>query len=122
MAKNLEVGRTGEDEAARFLKRKGFVVLLKNEVVPGGEIDIISRSPDGTLVFVEVKTMDQGGNNRINPEDNMTRAKMEKVRRSASLFANANSKLVRGDRGWRIDLIAITLGDNSPVISHYENI
>lgn len=50
-----EIGRFGEDAAARYLKKKGFRILKRNFRASHNEIDIIAENKD-TLVFVEVKT------------------------------------------------------------------
>jgi len=50
-----ELGKQGEEIAIRFLKKKGYRILLRNYVCKMGEMDIIAREKD-TLVFVEVKT------------------------------------------------------------------
>ncbi|MGC3991020.1 MAG: YraN family protein [Chthoniobacteraceae bacterium] len=53
-----ELGRRGEDAAARFLKKQGYKVLYRNFRAPrGGEVDLVCRDKScNTLVFVEVKT------------------------------------------------------------------
>lgn len=51
----LSLGRWGEEEAARFLRRLGMTIVERNLRTPVGEIDIIARQGK-TLVFVEVKT------------------------------------------------------------------
>jgi putative endonuclease len=49
------LGERGENVAAKFLRGKGYKILLRNFRCDLGEVDIIAR--DGrTLVFVEVKT------------------------------------------------------------------
>ncbi len=50
-----ELGKQGEEIAIRFLKKKGYRILLRNYVCKMGEMDIIAREKE-TLVFVEVKT------------------------------------------------------------------
>ncbi len=50
-----DLGRRGEDAAARFLYRRGYDIIAQNWTCPQGEADIIARDDD-TLVFVEVKT------------------------------------------------------------------
>ena len=57
-APHLELGRRGEEAAARFLKRRGYKILYRNFRAPkGGEIDLVCREKaTDTLVFVEVKT------------------------------------------------------------------
>lgn len=49
------LGREGEDIAASFLTRNGYVVLTRNYRCRHGEVDIIARQKD-VLVFIEVKT------------------------------------------------------------------
>lgn len=52
------VGDSGEELALRFLLKKGLMLIARNFKTPGrggGEVDLIMRSPDGTLVFVEVR-------------------------------------------------------------------
>jgi putative endonuclease len=51
-------GDAGEDEALAFLQEHGLRLLQRNYRTPGrggGEIDLIMQSPDGTVVFVEVR-------------------------------------------------------------------
>lgn len=118
---NASVGSTGEETVCDFLRKNGHTVLGRNYRMPGGEIDIIARAPDGTLVFVEVKTLARERADGLVPEDEMSSSKMRKTRRAAELYANAHADLVRDDRGWRIDVIAVVLTD-PPTIRHYESI
>ena len=53
-APNL-LGKAGEDAAADYLIRKGYVLLDRNWRKNRLELDIVA-SKDGVLVFVEVKT------------------------------------------------------------------
>ena len=51
-------GDAAEADARRFLEGAGLRFVEANFKTPGrggGEIDLIMRSPDGTLVFVEVR-------------------------------------------------------------------
>ena len=51
-------GDAGEDEALAYLQEHGLRLLQRNYRTPGrggGEIDLIMQSPDGTVVFVEVR-------------------------------------------------------------------
>ena len=115
-------GTIGEDIATQYLKGLGWKIIERNFRKPWGEIDIVALDRDRTLVFVEVKTMKNPG--ALTPEDNMTRAKYQKVSRTAALYA-ASSPLVKENRGWRIDLVAIDL-DEKPRdennIRHYRNV
>lgn len=51
-------GDAAEDAALRHLQRHGLRLVQRNFRTPGrggGEIDLIMREPDGTVVFVEVR-------------------------------------------------------------------
>ncbi|MEA1927845.1 MAG: YraN family protein [Candidatus Auribacterota bacterium] len=51
----LSLGKWGENEAAKYLRKKRFKIVQRNFTCRLGEIDIIARKKDH-LVFVEVKT------------------------------------------------------------------
>ena len=50
-----DLGRRGEDAAARFLGRRGYEIVERNWACEAGEADIIARDGEA-LVFVEVRT------------------------------------------------------------------
>jgi putative endonuclease len=57
------IGDAAEDRAAAHLQRAGLQLLQRNYRTPGrggGEIDLIMRDTDGTLVFVEVRQRASG--------------------------------------------------------------
>lgn len=114
-----QTGQIGEDIACAYLVDKRYKIIERNHRQKWGELDIIARAPDKTLVFVEVKTLHE--NPSIQPEDNLTRAKLEKLKRTASLYTGHSQDKIDGKRGWRIDLIAVTLKPNCEV-KHYENL
>lgn len=53
--KSRDLGKRGEDAAARFLYQRGYDIVERNWTCDAGEADIIARDEDN-LVFVEVKT------------------------------------------------------------------
>lgn len=58
MRTTREQGMAAEDRALAHLQAEGLRLLERNYRTPGrggGEIDLIMRAPDGTLVFVEVR-------------------------------------------------------------------
>lgn len=122
MSRKQEVGKEGEEQAAKYLESRGYRIIERNYRKKWGEIDIIAKAPDRTLVFVEVKTIGAAGD--IAPEDNLKYDKLKKLRRTASLYANGHQELINNARGWRIDLLAINLTDMSSGVSirYYENI
>jgi len=50
------LGRYGEQLAAEHLTALGMTVLARNWRCPQGELDLVLRDTDGTVVFCEVKT------------------------------------------------------------------
>ena len=55
--KTTEIGRIGEDEAVRFLKKQGFKILGRNVHISHNEIDVIALLKKQKIIaFVEVKT------------------------------------------------------------------
>lgn len=59
MAKNPradQLGKAGETQVVRYLEHKRCRILARNWRIKTGEIDIIAQSPDGTYLFVEVKS------------------------------------------------------------------
>ena len=115
---HIRLGREGEEKTSEFLKNKGFRVIERNWKRPYGEIDIVAFAPDGTLVFVEVKTLrftDVG----FVPEDHMSREKMLKFKRAAEAYANGHPKLIDENGGWRCDVVALTKVGKDFLIKHY---
>ena len=56
-------GDAAEDQALAFLASRGLRLVERNYRTPGrggGEIDLVMREPDGTLVFVEVRRRASG--------------------------------------------------------------
>jgi putative endonuclease len=75
-----ELGKSGEDVAIKYLKKKKYKVIVKGFRFLRGEIDIIAYDGD-TLVFIEVKTRQ---NTRFGqPEESVTPAKRKQLRRVA---------------------------------------
>lgn len=53
-------GADAEARAETHLLGLGREVLARNYRIPGGEIDLVTREPGGTLVFTEVRQRRQG--------------------------------------------------------------
>ena len=131
---HLKIGEIGEEIACRFIEDNGYRVLKRNYRKNYGEIDVIARSKERTLVFIEVKTVRGDGINGITPEDNLTKSKLRKLSKTAAMFSAKHPELINERAGWRIDLVAIALSNPEAVyhyltdytkycvIRHYENI
>jgi len=110
MTNKSEVGKIGEDIAAYYLELHNCKIIDRNCRYVWGELDIVAKHKNGMLLIVEVKTV-RGGDSffGIKPEDNMTRAKIQKLRRSANFYANQNQSIYDPSRGWRIDFTSVIL-------------
>lgn len=118
---NIELGKLGEELATQYLKKLKYKIIARNFKKPFGEIDIIAKSKNGTLVFFEVKTTKE---TQIGPssEDQMTFSKIKKLKKICNYFVLKNPNLINKN-GWQIDVLAINIkNDNSYNINHYENI
>jgi putative endonuclease len=112
-----QVGKLGEKEAQKFLKKRGFRIRETGFRCHHGEIDIVAQKKD-CLVFVEVRT--KSNLEFGTPEESITQAKKERLIASALTYTTTHEKL---PPLWRIDVIAIELDDNGKTtrIEHIEN-
>ena len=77
------LGAWGEEQAARYLRRRGWRIVERNYTVRQGEIDLIAHD-GGTLCFVEVKVR---SNLRYGlPREYVTYSKREKLRTTAEYY------------------------------------
>ncbi|MDP5121082.1 MAG: YraN family protein [Spirosomaceae bacterium] len=114
MTDKQDQGQTGEDMAAAFLENKGFKILERNFRAGQSEIDIVTMDKE-CLVFVEVrlrKNADYGL-----PEQSMSKAKMNALKRGAESYMRKRSWL--GDV--RFDFIAIIQKPDLD-IEHFQDI
>jgi putative endonuclease len=111
-----ELGRRGEDEAARHLRSLGYRIIGRRERVLRGDLDIIAL--DGrTVVFVEVRS--RSSTEHGHPAETVGR---DKQRRIAELAAAYIRRHRLEDQSVRIDVVAVTFPeDATPVVEHYQN-
>jgi len=111
------LGRWGERRCERFLQNKGLRTLIRNYSCKLGELDLVMVDPDGTLVFVEVRSR---ADERFGPaEATVNPTKRERVSKAARHFIAAHRI---EDRPLRFDVITLILGHRGPPqIHHYEN-
>jgi putative endonuclease len=108
------LGRTGEKQAERFLRRLRYRIVARNYRCPAGELDLIALDHD-TVVFVEVKT--RADREHGDPQDAVNLAKQRQLVRCARYFLQHTQS---EDRTCRFDVVAITLGeDGKPQIEHF---
>jgi putative endonuclease len=112
-----QLGKLGEEIAARHLRRRGWLIVGRNVRSPYGEIDVVAE--DGpVLVFLEVRTRSSRAFGT--PEESITAAKRERMARCALAYLAGSP---RPDREWRIDLIAIELQNGRVArLEHHEHV
>jgi putative endonuclease len=111
---NQAIGKWGEHEAARFLKRQGYKILKKNYRALGGEIDLIVSKGD-VLVFVEVKSQD--GKGAIRPEQRVGVLKKRQIVKIANYYISKSKNTYSETR---LDVISVYRLESGPEIHHFE--
>lgn len=114
MATKDELGRRGEDVAARFLEQQGLVVLSRNWRCRHGELDLVATDAD-RLVVCEVKT--RSGTRFGEPAEAVTARKVYRIRQTTQAWLAAHQM------GWvevRFDVLAVLAEPGRPVtVQHY---
>lgn len=97
------VGTRTEERASEFMTEQGLTVLARNYRTKVGEIDLIAESPDGVIVFAEVKyrRSDRYGL----PEEAVGIRKQETIRKTALWFLR--ERKLSPESAVRFDVIAM---------------
>lgn len=113
--KNLNLGKTGEEEAADFLKENGYKIIARNYKTRLGEIDIIAYDED-TVCFVEVKTRNS---ERFGlPQEAVSRIKQRQIAKAALCFIKEKDLF---NRKARFDVVSISYAQIPPKINLIKN-
>ena len=105
----IESGRRGEILAWEYLQNRGYKLITRNYRFRRGEIDLIVESPEGDLVFVEVKT--SHGNQAGEPEEWVTPRKQRQIQRVAQGYCLG----LEAERAMRFDVVGVDL--DAPALS-----
>jgi putative endonuclease len=97
------LGRRGERDAERYLKRRGYRILARNFRAAGAEIDLVAAE-GGTLVFVEVKA--RRGLSTGTPQEAVDDRKQRRIRRAAEIYV---ARARAHDCPVRFDVVAIRM-------------
>lgn len=118
--KRAKVGKEGEGIAEKILAERGYRIVERNVRQKFGEIDIVVEDRFGNIHFVEVKTL--SAKSQLEPEDELTRSKLLKMKKMADWYAGQNPKIVKGN--YQLDLMAVRLGDkeDNSETRFYENL
>ena len=111
------LGARGEAAAAKYLKRKGYIIVGRGERDRIGELDLVAV--DGrTVVFVEVKTRESHRAGR--PAEAVDADKQRRLTRVALSYLKRHDLL---ENAARFDVVAVTWPreKRQPAIEHFEN-
>lgn len=108
-----ELGNKGERLAAAFLIARGYTIEATNLRLAGGEIDLLSRTPDNTLAVVEVKT--RRSSTFVRPQANITPAKLTTLHRLAHAVADRHP-----NTNVQIDILEVDVATGE--ITHTPNV
>ncbi|MBI1249161.1 YraN family protein [bacterium] len=116
--KPKSLGQRGEDYACRYLKKKGYKIVARQDRSRLGEIDIVAVQ-QRTVVFVEVKT--RSDDEKGSPDQAVDRDKQERLTRAALAFMDRHDLL--GNCAARFDVISIVWppGQSRPEVRHFES-
>jgi len=111
------LGRWGQEQCEKFLKKQGYKTLTRNYSCSSGEIDLIMTAGDGTVVFVEVKA--RADEKFADAESAITAGKKQRMTKTANLFLR---KYKLDNMPGRFDVVIVMLDEKGkPQIRHYEN-
>ena len=116
MTLRQNIGRYGEDRAARYLQDRGYEIIERNWRSSTGELDLIAREND-RLVFVEVKT--RSGSGYGHPFEAVTSAKVARMRRLVAEWCAVRQ--VPGIKV-RLDAISVLLSGGRVHIEHLKEV
>lgn len=113
--KRMEIGRSGEALACRFLERAGYVIVVRNWRCKLGELDIVAYK-EAELVFVEVRT--RRNTTRFGtPAESVDARKQARLRRIAQVYMRAHG--LSDGTSVRFDVVDIRMKSGQPQIRHF---
>ena len=112
-----ELGRFGEEQAARYLRRRGYRIVETNYTCREGEIDIIAVNRR-YIVFVEVKLRKSA--DFAPAREFVTYAKRRRIITAASLWLSQNETELQ-PRFDVIEVYAPNGAEGRVEINHLEN-
>ncbi|GGO17367.1 UPF0102 protein Cgl2031/cg2228 [Corynebacterium marinum] len=119
--RRTRLAQLGEERAAGFYRRRGAEILGRNVSYPVGELDLIAREEDGTIVFVEVKTRSGPG---YGGAEAVTGRKLARLRRAAARLRRAAARWLEGRPAApvRFDVVVFTAAGRGFDMDVYEGV
>lgn len=111
----IRLGVTGENQAAVFLKKNGYRIVMNNYRLRSAEIDIIAFDKD-VLCFIEVKTRtsDKFGL----PQEAVSSRKIRKISLAALSYLKENGLM---DKRARFDVVTLNYRLGEPKVTLIKN-
>lgn len=114
MAEHNELGKWGEEIAARYLADHGYYIKARDWRIGKRDLDIVAIRND-MLIIVEVKT--RSNNDFGDPEDAITPKKIRSLRIATCAYV----KMYAIDLPIQFDVFAITGTSNNYTINHIQD-
>jgi len=111
-----EIGKLGEEIAAKYLENQGIKIIIRNYFSEFGEIDLIGIE-NKTIIFIEVKL--RNNNSFGEPIESIGCKKIEKIKKTACCFLIENEYK---DLDIRFDVVSLTSFQNNYKILWLKNL
>ena len=129
---HLRTGRTGEEAAYFYLRRRGYTIIARNFRSPHhrGELDLVGWERD-VLCFIEVKTRTtrdfkpaEAAVDRDKQRE-LSRVARDFLRQMPSAYPRGTvpARILRDELEWRFDVLAVYYdrGDGHPSFELFQN-
>ena len=119
MALHNQIGKIGENIAAKYLKNNSYLIIDRNYRNNFGEIDIIAEKDD-YIIFIEVKS--RSSEDYLYLAENLYYTQIEHLKNTASYYFVEKKKDLKNIR---FDLIAIKINyekQTADELKHFKNI
>lgn len=109
-------GNRGEAEVAKYLRKKGYVLLASQWRCRFGELDLVAKDQKGTICFVEVKL--RSSRSIALPREFVDQRKQERLRIAAASYLSMHDMDVPA----RFDVAEVyTENDGTLRVEYLEN-
>ena len=113
---HLITGKCGEELAAEYLEKRGYILLGKNVQTGRGEVDLVMQRK-GIIIFVEVKTRTR--KDEFSPSQRVDHLKIQRLSRAAEAWLQRKYERGAPEMRAQIDVIGIAADE---VVEHYEDV